>query len=139
VIVTAKIENIHDVLQSQTGQLPPEEIRTVTVDDALVDTGTTALCLPMKLIQQLGLRAVSRRQCGQLTGMSNGRNTPLFDSTIQGYDCTIDVYDVPDNCPVLVGQVPLEMMDWVVDLKNQKLIDNPAHGGEHMLETTNRL
>jgi hypothetical protein len=31
-------------------------------------------------------------------------------------------------------QIPLEAMDWVVDLKGQKLIGNPAHGGEHVIE-----
>ncbi|HZV36161.1 MAG TPA: hypothetical protein VFB72_16410 [Verrucomicrobiae bacterium] len=29
--------------------------------------------------------------------------------------------------PNIVGQIPLEAMDWVVDCKNQKLIPNPEH------------
>ena len=36
--------------------------------------------------------------------------------------------------PVLIGQAPLEMLDWVVDLKGQRLIGNPEHGGEHVME-----
>ena len=36
--------------------------------------------------------------------------------------------------PVLVGQIPLEGLDFVVDLANQRLIGNPAHGGEHIIE-----
>jgi hypothetical protein len=35
---------------------------------------------------------------------------------------------------VLIGQVPLELLDFVVDPRAQKLIGNPAHGGEQMLE-----
>ena len=31
---------------------------------------------------------------------------------------------------VVIGQVPLELMDWVVDSKGQRLIGNPEHGGE---------
>ena len=41
---------------------------------------------------------------------------------------------LPDDCPVLIGQVPLELMDFVVDPNSQRLIGNPAHGGVEMLE-----
>jgi hypothetical protein len=33
----------------------------------------------------------------------------------------------------VIGQVPLELMDWVVDPKGQRLIGNPEHG-EQMLD-----
>jgi len=36
---------------------------------------------------------------------------------------------------VLVGQVPLELMDFVVDTVAQRVIGNPAHGGEQTLES----
>jgi hypothetical protein len=35
---------------------------------------------------------------------------------------------------VLIGQIPLETLDFVVDPVGQKLIGNPAHGGEHIYE-----
>lgn len=54
--------------------------------------------------------------------------------TIQGRSCTMDVIEVPDNVPVLIGQIPLEHLDFVVDLRNRKLIGNPAHRGEHVYE-----
>jgi hypothetical protein len=54
--------------------------------------------------------------------------------TVQGRFCTIDVAEVPDDCPVLIGQVPLELLDFVVDPKGQKLIGNPEHGGVQMIE-----
>jgi hypothetical protein len=41
---------------------------------------------------------------------------------------------VPDNVPPLIGQIPLEFLDFVVDLKSCRLIVNPAHGGEHVFE-----
>ncbi len=53
---------------------------------------------------------------------------------MQGRDCTVDVVEVPDEVPVLIGQIPLEILDFVVDPANRKLIGNPAHGGEHMFE-----
>ena len=54
--------------------------------------------------------------------------------TIQGRDCAIDVGEMGDEFPVLIGQVPLELLDWVVDPKDQRLIGNPEHGGEQIME-----
>jgi hypothetical protein len=54
--------------------------------------------------------------------------------TIQGRDCPSDVTELHGDCPVLVGKVPLNMLDFFVDPSGQKLIGNPAHGGEHVLE-----
>jgi len=36
--------------------------------------------------------------------------------------------------PVLIGQLPLEHLDFVVDLRSRSLIGNHAHGGEYMYE-----
>ena len=54
--------------------------------------------------------------------------------TIEGRSCTVDVMEVPDDVPALIGQVPLEMLDFVVDPQARRLIGNPAHNGEHILE-----
>ena len=45
-----------------------------------------------------------------------------------------DVIEVPESVPNLLGQVPLDGLDLVVDSKGRKLIPNPAHGGEQMSE-----
>jgi hypothetical protein len=50
--------------------------------------------------------------------------------TIQDRDCIVDVGEIGDEYPVLIGQIPLEALDWVVDTKGQRLIGNPEHGGE---------
>jgi hypothetical protein len=54
--------------------------------------------------------------------------------TIQGRSCTMDVMEVPDDVPVLVGQILLEHLDLVIDTRSRRLIGNPAHGGEHVYE-----
>jgi hypothetical protein len=54
--------------------------------------------------------------------------------TIMGRFCTTDVVEVPDSVPVLIGQLPLENLDFVVDLRSRSLIGNPAHGGEQIFE-----
>jgi hypothetical protein len=54
--------------------------------------------------------------------------------TIDGRFCSVDVMEVPDDIPVLVGQIPLEMLDLVVDPQGRRLTGNPAHNGEHILD-----
>ena len=45
-----------------------------------------------------------------------------------------EVIEVPEEVPNLIGQAPLEALGFVVDPRGQKLIPNPAHGGEQMTE-----
>ncbi len=54
--------------------------------------------------------------------------------TIQGRACSTDVLEVLDDIPVLVGQIPLENLDLVMDLRGGQLVGNRAHGGEHIFE-----
>lgn len=61
----------------------------------------------------------------------------LFDAvrlTVQGRTCSMDVLEVPDTVPVLIGQIPLEHLDFTINMRSQTLVGNPAHGGEHMYE-----
>jgi hypothetical protein len=37
-------------------------------------------------------------------------------------------------CALLIGFIPLEMLDFVVDPRDQRLIGNPDHGGEWMID-----
>ena len=46
----------------------------------------------------------------------------------------MDITELPDGGPVLIGQIPLEAMDFVVDMPSQRLVGNPEHGGEHVIE-----
>lgn len=134
VLVTVKIENLYDLESHERGLLPADQIRSVEVSDALVDTGATMLSMPKRLIEQLGLRYVRTRQVRTSAGPTTIRIFGTVRLTIQERDCPSDVIELPDDCPVLIGQVPLELLDFVVDPIGQRLIGNPAHGGEHILE-----
>lgn len=134
VLVVAKIENLFDVENRERGLLDVDQVRTVQVEDALVDTGATGLLLPTKLIQQLGLRAYRNRPSRTIAGDTTLTMYTAVRLTVQGRDCISDVAEIPDEFSMVIGQVPLELMDFVVDPKGQRLIGNPVHGGEHMIE-----
>jgi clan AA aspartic protease len=134
VAVLAVVESLEDVYRLHRGEIAAEQVRRVEIPDALVDTGATGLSLPQKLVQQLGLLPIRTRRAVTTAGV---REMPTFGAvrlTINGRDCVCDVTEVDDACPVLIGQVPLELMDLIVDPGRRQLIGNPAHGGEHMME-----
>ena len=134
VTTEARIENQNDLALVEEGVRQPNDVRAITVSDALVDTGATTLALPSRLIKQLGLKKRFDRQVTTTKGKSTVAVYGAVRVTIQGRECVTHVMEVPDDVPALIGQVPLEMMDLVVDLQARKLIGNPAHGGEHVLE-----
>ena len=134
VTTEAVIENSRDLWDAEEKRIANDEVRRIAVSDALVDTGATVLSLPKKLIKQLGLRKFGERRVTTSVGV---RMANLFGPvllTIQGRSCTVDVSEVANSVPVLIGQVPLELLDFVVDMRKRKIIGNPAHGGEHMYE-----
>jgi clan AA aspartic protease len=134
VLVTAKIENLHDLFRAKDKTIPESDVRVVQVDDALVDTGATGLSMPKRLIQQLGLEPLRTRPARTSAGPIMVQIYGTVRLTIDGRDCPTDVTELPDDCPVLIGQIPLEAMDFVIDPKNRRLIGNPEHGGEHIIE-----
>jgi predicted aspartyl protease len=134
VLTSVTIENLGDLSEAQRGSRVPDEVRRIVVQDALVDTGATTLALPTHLIDQLGLKKVYEKQARSTRGVGPVSVYEAVRVTIQDRFCTVDVMEVPDDVPVLVGQIPLEMLDLVVDAQSRRLIGNPEHNGEHILE-----
>lgn len=134
VLTEATIENLGDLYAAKRGVMPADQVRRVTITDALVDTGATLLSLPPALIQTLGLFQTGTKRVRSSTGLATAAMYEAVRLTIQGRDCSVDVLEVPDGVPVLIGQIALEQLDLVVDLRDRRLIGNPAHGGEHVYE-----
>ena len=134
VVTEATIENLEDLWAVNRGLLPLDQARQMKVADALVDTGATLLSVPTRLIHQLGLKKTGSKRVVSSTGLAEATMYDAVRLTIQGRSCTMDVMEVPDTVPVLIGQIPLEHLDLVVDLRNRVLTGNPAHGGEHIYE-----
>ena len=134
VTASVQIENVFDTYRVRQGDLMPEDIRRADVAEALVDTGATGLSLPKSMIQQLGLMPIRTRRAVTIDAIKEIATYGAVRLTLDGRDCVCDVSEISDDCPVLIGQVPLELMDFIVDPGLRKLIANPAHGGEHILE-----
>jgi predicted aspartyl protease len=134
VLVPATVENLFDLRAVEEGRLPADQARRLEVVDARVDTGATYLALPKRLINQLGLHKVKTATARTASGMASfGVYSPVK-LTVQGRDCVIEVSELADDAPVLIGFIPLELLDFVVDPKGQRLIGNPEHGGDWMFD-----
>ena len=134
VIVSAKIENVIDLYEASRGQIANDLVRHVEVSDAMVDTGATLLAMPKRMIEQLGITQIGTGRARTTVGLSTFGIFGPVRLTIQGRSCSVDVTEVADECPVLIGYVPLELLDFVVNPKGQSLIGNPEHGGEFMID-----
>ena len=132
VLVKLKLTNLID-LGVQHRKLSKSTPRTVEVE-ALVDTGATRLYLKPSVIQALGLEKVD----DILSQTTNGpKQRAVYEPVrleVQGRHGNFDVVDIGEKVPNLLGQIPLEYLDFVVDSKNRKLIPNSEHGDKQMSE-----
>jgi predicted aspartyl protease len=134
IAVEAIIENLEDLWAVRRGTLPANQARRTVVANALVDTGATLLSLPTRVIRELGLQPVATKRVTSSAGIGEATLYDTVRLTVQGRSCGMDVIEVPDTVPVLIGQLPLEHLDFTIDRRSRTLVGNPAHGGEHMYE-----
>ena len=128
-----ELENLYDLIAVKLGVMDPENVRRLTVTEALIDTGTTGLCLPTLLIERLGLTPVEATRVRTATGITERILYSEVQFTILGRTRSIQVTDLPDGSPALVGHMVLEHLDLCLDIKDG-LIYNPAHDGEWITE-----
>lgn len=96
--------------------------------EALVDTGVTRFPLERRIVEALGLRPVSEITSRTVSDLAEKRLvfSPV-ELEVQGRKGSFDVIQLSDTLPNIIGQIPLEHLDWVVDLRGRKLIPNPKH------------
>ncbi|GHV94648.1 hypothetical protein AGMMS50293_09680 [Spirochaetia bacterium] len=126
VVAEITLTNVMDKAQVQAGTR--SAVRQVTVN-AVVDTGAGTLVITEDLRQQLGLEIEGKRR----THFANGEKTEC--GVTEGVN--IRWKDRHTTCPavvipgaqfVLLGAIPLEDMDLIVNPAKQELVG--AHGDE---------
>jgi clan AA aspartic protease len=122
------LKNALDVGKAREGLIPQKEIRTITVT-AMVDTGTGTLIINEETRQKLGLAIEGLRRAT----LADGTNAPYQVTepvNIHWKDraTTCRALVVPGANEILLGVIPLEDLDLIVDPTRQELIG--AHGSE---------
>jgi clan AA aspartic protease len=125
IITTLTIINRADQILTNRGTFPSEQVRSVTLDNVLVDSGATTLCLPAEIIRRLGLEILKEVPVEMASGV--GRARVFQDAKIRLFDRegTFECLELPGGSTPLLGVIPLEALGIELDLKNQRLIPLP--------------
>jgi clan AA aspartic protease len=96
--------------------------------DALVDTGAVGICITAEQALQLGYDIEEAQTL--LVTLADGSQRPVAKIPYVGVafenrSCSTDAFVLGNQA--LLGVVPLELMDIMVDPATQRLIVNPAH------------
>jgi clan AA aspartic protease len=123
------LKNIRDKIKAEEGYIKEPEIRQTTVQ-AVVDTGAMTLVINEQLRQQLGLGIVGAKQA---TLADNTKRTVKIAEPVEVHwknrSMTCQPWVVGAG-RILLGAIPLENMDLMVDPAGQELIG--AHGDEEV-------
>jgi predicted aspartyl protease len=132
IMVKIKLTNLKDTFLKTAGarKAKPREVEV----EARVDAGATRLYLKPTAIKKLGLERTDTVRSRTTHGDVIRCKYEPVRLEVMGRHENFDVVEVPEEVPNLLGQVPLEALDFVVDSRGQKLAPNPAHGGEQMAE-----
>jgi predicted aspartyl protease len=130
VTATITVTNEVDKILAERGFIPAEQIRSITLDNVLVDTGATRLCLPADIIAQLSLTLVGEIQGNTAIGSRQFRLFKNVGLAVAGREGRYDCVEIPAGEEPLLGLIPLEDLGLEPDLKNQRLIVLPAEGNQ---------
>jgi len=124
------LRNCGDVTSAQRGFIPDKNVRTLTVT-ALVDTGAMTLVINEDICRKLGLTTVGTRTV-YLAGGEEAfcKITEPVQIHWRDRDAVCNAWVLPGEDEPLLGVIPLEYMDLIVDPVHNELAG--AHGDRVM-------
>lgn len=121
IITALKIINRLDEGLAKRSIIPSHEVRSVTLENVLVDTGATTLCLPSTVIEALGLEVLRTVDVETATGISQARIFQDAKISLLGREGTFECLELPGSQSPILGVIPLEALGIELDLQNQTL------------------
>src|SRR5690242_12891278 len=121
IITSLTITNRLDEGRAASGDIPADAIRSVTLDNVLVDTGATMLCLPPDVVARLGLAVLREVSVSTATGLGRARVFQDAKITLLGRQGTFECLELPGGAEPLIGVIPLEALGVELDLQRQQL------------------
>jgi clan AA aspartic protease len=121
IVTTLVITNRLDEGLAARGGISNPEIRSVALDNVLVDTGATTLCLPADVIECLGLELLREVDVETASGISKARIFQDAKISLLGREGTFECLELPGGRSPLLGVIPLEALGIELDLQKQVL------------------
>ncbi|MCI0525742.1 MAG: aspartyl protease family protein [Acidobacteria bacterium] len=129
VITQLTITNRLDEGMAERGLMPADEVRTITLDNVLVDTGATTLCLPIDVIDKLGLAPLKEVLTSTAAGYQRARVFQDAKISLMGRVGVFQALELPGGEHPLLGVIPLEELGIEPDLQKQELKLLPMEPG----------
>ena len=129
-----KLTNDYEMTQAEAGTLDASKVRTAEIE-ALVDTGATMMMLPADVVAQLGVPVKGHRKVRYAD--SRIEEVPWVAGIridVRGRNAVISALVGAVGSTPLLGQIPLEEMDFIVDPKSRELRPNPASPDAPLLD-----
>lgn len=114
---------------SERGLLPADQVRTITLDNVLVDTGATTLCLPIEVIDKLGLAPLKEVLTSTAAGYQRTRVFQDAKVSLMGRVGVFQALELPGGENPLLGIIPMEELGIEPDLQKQELKLLPMEPG----------
>ena len=121
ILTTLTITNRIDQGLAARGIITADEVRSLTLNNVLVDTGATTLCLPKSAIAQLGLEILKEVDVETANGIGKARIFQDAKISLLGREGTFECLELPGGGSPLLGVIPLEALGIELDLQNQQL------------------
>jgi predicted aspartyl protease len=123
--VTVKLTNAMDHAMQRRGLIPPSEIRSLTAD-AVVDAGAVRSCIPVDVMEKLGLQSVRHINAEMANGQVD--SVPVTEGVdMEILDRLVTEAFLVRGGEVLIGQTALEATDLLVDRNGKRVVPNPDH------------
>lgn len=121
------ITSIDDIVLHRHGFLNESEIRRANIT-ALVDSGAYMLSINENLKNQLGLPVIEK----QFVTLADESTIEVevvgpVEVRFENRRTSVDAVVLPGDAEVLLGAIPMEDMDVLIDPRQQKLVVNPKH------------
>jgi predicted aspartyl protease len=121
VYASITITNSADLARLEDGTIRADQVRKVTLDRILVDTGANTLCLPQSLVERLGLPVRHEAFAATAAGLIPIKVHRNAEIDLLGRSGTFDCVALSDEAEPLLGLMPLESMGFEPDLQQETL------------------
>jgi clan AA aspartic protease len=121
VLTSLTVTNRIDQARAEEGDLADDRVRQITLENVLVDSGATTLCLPKEAIERLGLKLLKEVDVSTASGVSKARVFQDAKITVCGREGTFECLELPGGRDALIGVIPLEALGLELDLQRQSL------------------
>ena len=132
IIQKVKLTNSFYLFAAEKGWIKKKDIKSLVIN-MWVDSGAAMVCLPSRMISELGLEKKSEKQIATTSGYVLSSLYSPVTISILDREIELNIMEIPDGVPPLLGSIALEAMNLVVNPRKQIVESNPQQNGKYFI------